>query len=96
MPATLAPRQRRRRFTERTLLDRIRKYEDLLRQNHVTFQPLQSGGREDSPNADISDDSHDEQMQNVQANMSTPSTIEKSDNGYEARYALLGGMIELR
>jgi hypothetical protein len=38
--AALAPRQRRRRFPERELLDRLRHYEDLLRQNNIAFEPL--------------------------------------------------------
>jgi len=32
--------QRRRRFAERTLLDRLNHYEHLLRQNNVAFEPL--------------------------------------------------------
>ncbi|OCT46607.1 C6 transcription factor [Cladophialophora carrionii] len=40
VPATLAPRQRRHRIAERELLDRLRKYEELLRQNRITFEPL--------------------------------------------------------
>lgn len=40
VPASLVPRQRRRRFPERDLLQRLRQYEDLLRQNNVDFQPL--------------------------------------------------------
>ncbi|KAL1853106.1 hypothetical protein Daus18300_011934 [Diaporthe australafricana] len=40
VPAALVPRQRRRRFPERDLLERLRHYEDLLRQNNVNFQPL--------------------------------------------------------
>lgn len=40
VPAALVPRQRRRRFPERDLLQRLRHYEDLLRQNNVDFQPL--------------------------------------------------------
>lgn len=40
MPASLVPRQRRRRFPERDLLQRLRHYEDLLRQNNVDIQPL--------------------------------------------------------
>lgn len=40
VPASLVPRQRRRRFPERDLLQRLRHYEDLLRQNNVDFQPL--------------------------------------------------------
>lgn len=33
-------RQRRRRFPERELLERLRTYENLLRQNDVEFEPL--------------------------------------------------------
>jgi hypothetical protein len=39
-PAALAPRQRRRRFPERELLNRLRHYEDLLQQNQISFEPL--------------------------------------------------------
>jgi hypothetical protein len=38
--AALAPRQRRRRFPERELLERLRHYEELLRQNNISFEPL--------------------------------------------------------
>lgn len=37
---TLAPRQRRRRFPERDLLERLRHYESLLRQNNINYEPL--------------------------------------------------------
>lgn len=37
---TLPPRQRRRRFPERELLERLRRYEGLLRQNNIDFEPL--------------------------------------------------------
>jgi len=89
VPAILVPRQRKRRFTERTLLDRLRKYEDLLRQNHVSFEPLHSTRREDFPQADNGDDSDDEQMENTGFDMSTSSTTAKSESGYDAKYALL-------
>ncbi|PYI31709.1 C6 zinc finger domain protein [Aspergillus indologenus CBS 114.80] len=36
----LATRQRRRRFAERHLLERLRHYESLLRDNNIPFQPL--------------------------------------------------------
>ncbi|KUI60174.1 Arabinolytic transcriptional activator araR [Cytospora mali] len=39
---TLTPRQRRRRFPERELLERLRHYEDLLHQNDIEFEPLHS------------------------------------------------------
>jgi Fungal Zn(2)-Cys(6) binuclear cluster domain len=34
--------QRRRRYAERGLLDRLHHYEDLLRQNNIPFEPFQS------------------------------------------------------
>lgn len=40
VPAALLPRQRRRRFPERELLERLRHYETLLRQNNINFRPL--------------------------------------------------------
>ena len=40
VPATLLPRQRRRRFSERELLERLRRYESLLRQHRITWEPL--------------------------------------------------------
>lgn len=41
MPAaTLSARQRRPRFPERALLERLRKYEDLLRDHDVEFEPM--------------------------------------------------------
>ena len=39
MPAT-QPRPRRRRFPERELLERLRRYETLMKQNGVNFDPL--------------------------------------------------------
>jgi hypothetical protein len=40
VPATLVPRQRRRRFPERELLARIRHYEAVLQQHQINFEPL--------------------------------------------------------
>ncbi|KAL4994222.1 hypothetical protein BDV10DRAFT_189227 [Aspergillus recurvatus] len=40
IPAGLLPRRRKRRFPERELLDRLRQYETLLRQNDIEFDPL--------------------------------------------------------
>jgi hypothetical protein len=82
VPATLAPRQRRRRFTERALFDRLRKYEDLLRQNNIPFEPLHSARGEDSP----SDDSHDEQVENVTPDVLTSLSSEKAGSGHAVKY----------
>lgn len=48
--------QRRRRFAERGLLDRLHHYEDLLRQNHVTFEPLHSSASAAAATATSRDD----------------------------------------
>jgi ribosomal protein L13E len=40
--AALVQRQRRRRFPERELLERVREYEELLRRNQIQFEPLHS------------------------------------------------------
>jgi hypothetical protein len=63
VPATLATRRRKLRFPERELLDRLHKYEDLLRQNNIQFQGLDkdSTGEGESTNADGSVASDDEQ-----------------------------------
>ena len=72
--ATLATRRRRRRFPERVLLERLRTYESLLRQNGIEFEPLHKnslGGKE-SLKEDGGSDSEDEEQ----------------EAGSEARYAL--------
>ncbi|KAK9319080.1 C6 zinc finger domain protein [Lipomyces orientalis] len=66
VPATLALRQRRRRFPERELLERLRHYEGLLRQNNIQFEPLhgpaaeQTSPSEDGRGCDSLDDAHSE------------------------------------
>ncbi|RMZ68167.1 C6 transcription factor [Pyrenophora seminiperda CCB06] len=40
VPAATISRQRRRRFPERELLERLHHYEDLLRQHNIAFQPM--------------------------------------------------------
>ena len=62
MPASLAQRQRRRRFLERAPLERLRKYEDLLPQKKVVFEPLHEvmAREKESSNAESGDDSEHE------------------------------------
>ncbi len=90
MPATLAPHRRRRRFPERELLGRLRKYEDLLRQNNVKFEPLHQdpAGEEESPDAEGSKDLDDAHPEAVAADSPSPSRTVKSEKVYEAKYAL--------
>lgn len=90
VPATQFPRQRRKRFPERELLDRLRKYEDLLRQHNIKFEPLHkdsSIGKE-SPLVKSHDDSDDEQPKAATANASSPSSTFSSERVFRATYAM--------
>ncbi|PWY96221.1 fungal-specific transcription factor domain protein [Aspergillus sclerotioniger CBS 115572] len=51
---TLAPRPRRRRFPERELLERLRRYEDLLRHNGIDFEPLHTSVTEKGSQEEVS------------------------------------------
>ncbi|KAH8664705.1 hypothetical protein BX600DRAFT_381388 [Xylariales sp. PMI_506] len=87
VPATLAPRQRRRRFPERVLLERLRKYEDLLRQHNIPFDPLHkdttpAAASKDSPSADGNDQSDDDQPEEI---VSSPSSTVRSERLLEAK-----------
>lgn len=96
MPATLAQRRRRRRFPERALLERLRKYEDLLRQNNIPFEPLHkdSARETESLNAESSYNSDDEHPETVGPDLSPLSTTVKSERGYEAKYALFKELVQ--
>ena len=95
--SALAPRQRRRRFPERELLDRLRRYESLLRQHKVSFEPLHrdpSSIEEESGPAEVSGDehSHGEEQPGVARSggrSSSPSTTTKSETVYNAKYATI-------
>lgn len=90
MPATLVPRQRKRRFPERELLERLRKYEDLLRQNNINFESLhkEPAGEKDSSIVKGGYCSDDELPEAVGADLSSTSTTVKYEREYEAKYAL--------
>src|ERR1700735_163634 len=87
VPATQAQRRRRRRFPERAVLERLRKYEDLLRQNDITFEPLHkdSAREKESLNAESGYDSDDEHPETLGPDLSTLSSTVKSERGYEAK-----------
>lgn len=86
VPST-QPRPRRRRFPERQLLDRLRSYEELLRQNKIKFEPLHSNlsSAGKSTTRVESEDSEDEQLECEGGNGSIPS---KPRSEYEAKYGL--------
>ena len=97
VPATtLAPRQRRRRFPERELLDRLHRYESLLLQNHIKFEPLhkdfstvetQSAKTAGGGGYDLPDDEQRGAAAGPDRSLS-PSTTGKSETVYKAKYAL--------
>lgn len=98
MPATLAPRQRRRQYPERELLERLRKYEDLLRQNNIKFEPFYKdlNGEEEDPSPKSIDDLEDEQSEAVRTNASSSSAAIKNERAYEAKQVLRKEIIPRR
>lgn len=90
MPATLAPRQRRRQFPERELLERLRKYEDLLRQNSIDFEPFYKdfNGEEEPFSAKSVCGLEDVQLEAAGANLSSSSSTIKHEIAYDAKYVL--------
>lgn len=90
VPSTQVSRRRKRRFPERELLERLRKYEDLLRQNNINFEPLhkESAGEKETSNVEHGDDSDAEQSKDTGTEWSSPSTTVNSERFHEAKYAL--------
>lgn len=90
VPATLAPCRQRRRVPERELLDRLRRYEDLLRQNNIKFEPLHKdpAAEKESPKLKGGCDSEYEQPEVMRADSSSPSTTVNSERANKAKYAL--------
>lgn len=90
IPATLAPRgPRRRRFPERELLDRLRTYESLLRDNNINFEPLHKNGErlEENESPSMREDSHvEDKVSEIKSkDSSTSRTVVKSEGMYETR-----------
>lgn len=82
-------RPRRRRFPERQLLERLRSYEELLRQNKIKFEPLH---KESSPAArsddlrEESEDSGAEQPDSGGSEGPFPTHPSKPKSAYEVKY----------
>ena len=87
IPATQVSRRKRRRLPERDLLQRLRKYEDLLRQNNVKFEPLHKDPSEDKEPLELEGrfESDDEQPKSSRVDPLTPSTAVNSERVYEAK-----------
>lgn len=90
VPAALHPRRRKRRFPERELLDRVRKYESLLRQNNINFDPLHKDNICELGSSRAKDDYGlpDEQAASTKDRSSFPLASEKSKRPHETKYVL--------
>ncbi|KAH6714115.1 hypothetical protein BKA61DRAFT_56164 [Leptodontidium sp. MPI-SDFR-AT-0119] len=91
IPATQVTRQRKRRFPERDLLDRLRKYEDILRQNNIKFDPLHKESLERySPKVEGGggDDSDEEPQRIVAVDRPSPATTTSSERLPETKNIL--------
>ena len=83
--AATIPRQRRRRFPERELLDRLRHYEDLLTKNGIAFQALHAFSNPPTRSEERSD-SRDKEHTRTQP--SSTGDAENSQAKYEEAVAL--------
>ena len=90
VPSSLNPRRRRRKFPEQQLLERLRKYEDLLHQNNIAFEPVAKDPAKEkpSPNAESVSDSDDDHTETIAIRSFTLSPKVKSERGHEAKYVL--------
>ncbi|KAL4959567.1 uncharacterized protein BDV14DRAFT_161224 [Aspergillus stella-maris] len=78
VPAGLLPKKRKRRFPERELLDRLHRYETLLKENNVNFESLH-GDHEHSRQQSVGLDDRETSLQ------SPPSHPKPSKRQYEAK-----------
>jgi hypothetical protein len=85
IPMTMTGRPRKRRFAERELLDRLRRYEDLLRQNNVSFEPLSKEAAGERRSFKATDAAYDSDSPEG----STPSMTTLSEKSHGAKYAVV-------
>jgi hypothetical protein len=87
VPAIQVPRKRKRRFPERELLDRLRNYEDLLRENSIEFEPLHSSTAviKKSPKEEGDLSFSNEQSKAVVTDHPSPETVDL-DRTFETKY----------
>jgi len=92
IPATVTPRRSRRRYPERDLLERIRKYETLLRKNDIEFRAFQSEAEanESSPVSPMaeSDDVSDKEQEPTPITATTPKQSTEAKYVQNDRYAI--------
>ncbi|PVI05339.1 putative C6 transcription factor [Periconia macrospinosa] len=93
-PATKLPRRRRRRFGEQELLDHLRKYEELLRQNNIDFEPLipepPNTKESPAPHGQTSEDQEDTPESSNAMNPSPPNKIPEVKSFWHAVYQRFG------
>lgn len=65
-------RPRKRRFAERELLNRLRRYEELLRQNKIRFDPLH--GEQNSEDAQATMGETPQSEEHSESNTASPSS----------------------
>jgi hypothetical protein len=83
VPATLLPRRPRRKVPERDLVDRLRRYEDLLRHNNIKFEPDDDATSEnDRPSNAVSH----EHGNSEEADEPSPATTTKSSGSSRVKY----------
>jgi hypothetical protein len=95
VPAIQVPHRRKRRVPEREMLDRLRRYEALLRQNGIEFEPLHPecglSGEKDSAGFEVGE-SEDERSRAMETGL-TPLTPVDPERFHEAKYAYLRSRI---
>lgn len=80
VPATQT-RPRKRRFPERELLNRLKRYEELLRLNNVKFDPMHSDA---NPSEGLAEERSEDEEPDDQLE-SSPSISTRSENAYEPK-----------
>jgi hypothetical protein len=83
--ASIIPRQRRRRFPERDLLDRLRHYEDLLRRHHIPFEPLHSSAAAVTTTATNGDDASPHGAETRSQTALTEPNVAEPTTSYKAQ-----------
>ncbi|TVY84831.1 Aurofusarin cluster transcription factor aurR2 [Lachnellula suecica] len=87
VPATQLSRQRKRRFPERELLERLRKYEDLLRQNNIKFEPLHNEATSGKFSSKL-ERPYDSDEEPPKITRASPSSDANSDRVYDSKNIL--------
>jgi hypothetical protein len=86
IPASQIPRQRKRRFAERELLDRLRQYESLLRQNDIKFDSLHGGSVVEGDSRQSAETETEIANENSRESSAPLATPQFSQGGYQAKY----------